>query len=691
MGRNLINNYNRAGQPREIVDGSGTNELLYDYASRLVSVSGAGGLYAAIVVSNHFNPVYGRDAMLAGGPFSSLETDYGYDAYGRMNSVSNGGNRVGYGYLPNSDLLQTTIFSNSSSAVLTTARQWDYGFRLGSIANVVNGATVTSHDYTYDNLNRRTRATLEDGSLWNYSYNDRNELTGAARFWSDWTPVTGQQYGYGFDNIGNRTSAQAGSVGNMSTVSYAVNGLNEYTNIVTPGAKDILGLAVATNAVTVNGGVADRKGEFFHRAITVANSGGPVWQEVTNSAGTSIVTGGLVFPANSQALVYDADGNLTFDGIRTYQWDAENRLITNTMTNISGIANSNRLQLVFAYDYMNRRISKIVSCWDGSAFIPQFTNYFIYDGWNLIAVFTPANTVQQSFVGGLDLGGTMTKAGGVGGLLAMASSGTNYFTTYDGNGNITGLINGTDKSTSARYEYSPFGELLRATGPMAKVNPFTLSTKAYDYETGLVYYGYRYYNPIIGRWIGRDSAGEKAGVNLYLFICNLPITHFDTLGNMDYWQVQLLEGSIQSQINSALSLPHPLAVGAIDGLMINWFLSGGTLDFSHVGNFYYGQTFNVGLGSPLSDAQAGNYMAGYAGGYAAFQSGDASFGAGVVGFGYGYGVTDTYGDMYVAYKRGGITAVPGGFAQGVTGYVSSLNMQYNGMFQGAMDSLFGDE
>ena len=30
-----------------------------------------------------------------------------------------------------------------------------------------------------------------------------------------------------------------------------------------------------------------------------------------------------------------------------------------SMTNISGIANSNRLQLVFAYDYMNRRISKI--------------------------------------------------------------------------------------------------------------------------------------------------------------------------------------------------------------------------------------------------------------------------------------------------------------------------------------------
>ena len=48
---------------------------------------------------------------------------------------------------------------------------------------MVNGATVTSDDYTYDDLNRRTRANLEDGSLWNCSYNDRNELTGAGRFW----------------------------------------------------------------------------------------------------------------------------------------------------------------------------------------------------------------------------------------------------------------------------------------------------------------------------------------------------------------------------------------------------------------------------------------------------------------------------------------------------------------------------
>ena len=76
--------------------------------------------------------------------------------------------------------------------------------------------------------------------------------------------VTGQQYGYGFDNIGNRTNAQSGSLGNLRTTSYTANNLNEYTEVNTPGYKDILGPAIATNAVSVNGLLADRKNEYFH-------------------------------------------------------------------------------------------------------------------------------------------------------------------------------------------------------------------------------------------------------------------------------------------------------------------------------------------------------------------------------------------------------------------------------------------
>ena len=59
---------------------------------------------------------------------------------------------------------------------------------------------------------------------------------------------------------------------------------------------------------------------------------------------------------------------------------------------------------------------------------------------------------------------------------AGANAGT-YFSAYDGNGNVMALVNAADGSVAARYEYGPFGELIRATGPMAKVNPFRFSTK----------------------------------------------------------------------------------------------------------------------------------------------------------------------------------------------------------------------
>jgi RHS repeat-associated protein len=76
----------------------------------------------------------------------------------------------------------------------------------------------------------------------------------------------------------------------------------------------------------------------------------------------------------------------------------------------------------------------------------------------------------------------------------------------------------------------PFGELLRATGPMAKANQFRFSTKYQDDETDLLYYGYRYFNAAIGRWLGRDPMDETGGPALYAFNRNDPLETWDYLG-----------------------------------------------------------------------------------------------------------------------------------------------------------------
>jgi RHS repeat-associated protein len=145
----------------------------------------------------------------------------------------------------------------------------------------------------------------------------------------------------------------------------------------------------------------------------------------------------------------------------------------------------------------------------------SYTNKFVYDGWNVVAILDGGNNLLYTFTWGTDLSGSMQGAGGVGGLLSITycatNAGTNagtYFPCYDGNGNVVALVNAANGSFAGNWEYGPFGELIRATGPMAKLNPFMFSTKFYDWETGLYYYGYRYYNPSTGRWPSRDPIGD---------------------------------------------------------------------------------------------------------------------------------------------------------------------------------------
>jgi len=100
---------------------------------------------------------------------------------------------------------------------------------------------------------------------------------------------------------------------------------------------------------------------------------------------------------------------------------------------------------------------------------------------------------------------------------------------YDANGNVTDLV-GTNGEFLAQYQYDPYGNTITKSGDLADVNPFRFSTKYLDSETGLLYYGYRYYQPETGRWLGRDPLEEEGGVNVFLALANNAVNNIDIDG-----------------------------------------------------------------------------------------------------------------------------------------------------------------
>src|SRR5690625_2371994 len=209
--------------------------------------------------------------------------------------------------------------------------------------------------------------------------------------------------------------------------------------------------------------------------------------------------------------------------------DAENRLIV--METHPAVAEKRRLE--FAYDSQGRRIRKEVQEWEpGSGqFVPAKSLRFFYDGWNLIEERDLLNgdAVKRRHVWGLDVTGTPQGAGGVGGLLWSETATHTFAASADANSNIIAWVETATLSVSGRADYGAFGEPVMRTGA-AREMPFGFSTKYTDFETDLLYYGYRYYSPSMGRWLNRDPIEEQGGLHLYGFVGSAPVNEWDYLG-----------------------------------------------------------------------------------------------------------------------------------------------------------------
>jgi RHS repeat-associated protein len=245
---------------------------------------------------------------------------------------------------------------------------------------------------------------------------------------------------------------------------------------------------------------------------------------------------------------------------QVYAWDAENRLIA-VGPPVEGPPLAGAKRATYAYDYLGRRIEKKVYTWQTTPPPAQWVltehRRFVWagtgtGGWLMLMELNGLNNnaVLRQYTWGLDLAGQsggqtsglsgLEGAGGIGGLLAVeqpqgGGSSLNYVYFYDANGNVDQVIypgdpNGAAASIKVKYEYDPYGTRTNSAQGGEFDQPFRFSTKYFDAETGLYYFGYRYYHPKLGRWMSRDPVGEADDRNLNRALRNRPIGSVDALG-----------------------------------------------------------------------------------------------------------------------------------------------------------------
>ena len=457
---------------------------------------------------------------------------YTYDAFGRLASATDGSGRAetftrdALGRVTNeTQTVFDELFWTNRTAVLD--RPLDAFGRPAGLSLKIDGDFSQSVRYTYGTDGRMDTITLTNaqGRSVSVGYDwEQGRFVGCTVFSAAGSPL--------FIRTQTRALRRPALVTAVTNA-----GVQPLTSNLSPRtfsyAYDAVGRPVSRNADAF---AYNARGEVTNAMIDSA-AWSYAYDHIGNRTTASDSAGATAYAANAVNQYtavgawtpsYDLDGNLQGDGSLGYAWDAAGRLASARDQN----AWRGDPWWSFEYDHRSRRVMKRNWTVLGNWSPPDGHSVYFYDGWNLVHEIRVSGSYQTSHVDyfwGPDLSGTLQRAGGVGGLVAVSVDGDFYFPGYDNNGNVVGYW---DESGSlvAEYAYDAFGNTISSSGSMASVFPHRFSTKYYDAETDLYYYGYRYYSPSLGRWISRDPIEERGGSSLYCMCGNKPLFSLDTRG-----------------------------------------------------------------------------------------------------------------------------------------------------------------
>jgi|GEM_PF-1795685 len=357
------------------------------------------------------------------------------------------------------------------------------------------------------------------GNTESYAYDDDGLLTGAGAFTISRNAGNGLPEGVAGGALDLTRSFNG--YGEVAQESYRVGGQNVSSWNLT---RDDSG-RITRRIETVEGVTSTRDYIYdpMGRLLTVTKDGTLVEEYEYGLTGSRISETNTLRGISGKTFAYSDGDHLLTAGDVTYQYDVDGFLYTRTQgTDVTTYIYSSRGELLsvtlpdgtlieYLHDPLGRRIAKKVN--------GAVSEKYLWQGMTrLLAVYDGSDNLVMRFQ---YADGRMP--------YAMTKSGSTYYLSYDQVGTLR-VVADAYGNVVKRIDYDSFGNVILDTEPSREIL-FGFAGGLYDVDTGLVRFGYRDYDPDIGRWTAKDPILFAGGdTDLYGYCLNDPVNWVDKDG-----------------------------------------------------------------------------------------------------------------------------------------------------------------
>ncbi|MBJ7450348.1 MAG: hypothetical protein JHC93_08335, partial [Parachlamydiales bacterium] len=561
LGQKTISTFNSYGKPitLQMISSVGkilkTQNFFYDAAFNLIDfeedIYSEGVFLRKYIVKSEYGPGARKDKeILAYGTPDAKTTLFKYDEAGRLDQKIKPDGVILFHRYDGKGRLKTL---ESSSNENVKAIQYDYTYDC-------NSNVLTSHDfksnittiraynnnelvnetlghgykisYCYDRTHRKTATIFQDNSRIDYIYSPLN-LSKVQR-----TQNNGKVLSFDFE-----LRSASGKVKKLKTpignIEYCYDLLDRAISIQAPNFnEDKIGFDPCGNIVHLSwtdslGTIPCNYG--YDDLYQLTHEDGLSSHDISyDSLNNRLTADNQQYHTNNlnqyteagkSALKYDLCGNL----ISEIDEDTQIHYVYDALDRLVEIIRNDVRKATYTYDSFHRRIAKHTYLKEDSNWVPQSSLFYIYDDIKEIgAVDTSGKIVELRTL-------STTYSSEIGSALLIELDQEVYFPIHDHRGCVVSLSN-EQGNILEFYRYGAFGEEKIYNSQKIRLsesfleNPWRFSSKRYDEESGLTYFGRRFYNANLGRWITQDPEGFIDGYNLYAYVQNRCLTRNDAYG-----------------------------------------------------------------------------------------------------------------------------------------------------------------